>query len=234
VRVAQVWTFSRVALSTSRIDLAAEQGLAERFALVRRIADDLAHELKNPLNAMVINLEVLRSRVRAGDAGAALERIDVLEQEIRRLHDLLDQVLRLLRPEPAGGPAAFPVTVLAAEVGTIAAVLGKLARRGFELRLPGAEVLVLGRREPLRFALLALCEAAITGLPAEDDVAVLEVVAGSAEVQLTLASPAAAAPRLQGALPVAASLLAEDGIALGAALDETGYRVRIVLARATT
>jgi signal transduction histidine kinase len=51
-----------VALSTSRIDLAAEQGLAERFALVRRIADDLAHELKNPLNAMVINLEVLRSQ----------------------------------------------------------------------------------------------------------------------------------------------------------------------------
>jgi hypothetical protein len=122
---------------------------------------------------------------------------------------------------------------LAAEVGTIAAVL-EAGAAGFELRLPGAEVLVQGRREPLRFALLALCEAAITGLSEEDDVAVLEVVAGSAEVQLTLASPAAAAPRLQGALPVAASLLAEDGIALGAALDETGYRVRIVLARATT
>ena len=33
---------------------------ASRYALLSRLADDLAHEIKNPLHSMVINLEVLR------------------------------------------------------------------------------------------------------------------------------------------------------------------------------
>src|SRR5690606_30390207 len=36
-----------------------------KLALVERLADDLAHEIKNPLHAMVINLEVLRRRIAA-------------------------------------------------------------------------------------------------------------------------------------------------------------------------
>jgi len=233
VRVERNWTFSRVPLSTSRADhLAAEPGLAERYQLVRRIADDLAHELKNPLNAMVINLEVLRARVRAGDPGAALERIDVLDLETRRLHVLLDHVLRLLRPE-APGPTEFAIDALLSEVGTIAAVLGKLSRRGFELRLAGEEVVVRGQREPLRFALLALAEASLGGAEAdcEEQAVLLAGVAGPAVIELNLAAPAAVAARLQTALPFVARLLSADGAPLGVSLDETGCRVRIALAR---
>jgi branched-chain amino acid aminotransferase len=51
-----------------------EQFRANRFALVSRLADDLAHEIKNPLNAIVINLEVLRTRVARADADGALTR----------------------------------------------------------------------------------------------------------------------------------------------------------------
>lgn len=228
-----VWTFSRVPLSTTEADnRAAEPGLAERFRLVRRIADDLAHELKNPLNAMVINLEVLRARVRAGNTEAALDRVDVLEQETRRLHDLLDNVLRLLRPEPAG-PGEFPVDAVLAEVGTIAAVLGKLSRRAFEVQPSGEDTLVSGRREPLRFALLALTEAALVGTPEDGGVSLTAAVALDA-VELDLTTPAAAHARLQAALPMAACLLAPDGVPLGVSLDETGCRVRIVLPRVRT
>jgi signal transduction histidine kinase len=232
VRDGRDWTFSRVPLSTTEAeDLTAEPGLAERFQLVRRIADDLAHELKNPLNAMVINLEVLRAKVRNGNADAALERIEVLEQETRRLHHLLDIVMRLLRPDPPG-PTGFPVDAVLAEVGTIAAVLGKVSRRGFELQPAGDDALVQGRREPLRFALLVLAEAALAGTPAEDGGVLLTAVAGPSEVELTLTAPAAAAARLQAALPTVASLLAGEDSPLGASLDETGCRVRIALARA--
>jgi signal transduction histidine kinase len=186
-----------VPVSTTRTDHpTAEPGLAERYQLVRRIADDLAHELKNPLNAMVINLEVLRARVRAGDPEAALERIDVLDQETHRLHNLLDHVLRLLRPDPPG-PAEFRLDTVLAEVGTIAAVLGKLARRGFDVRPEGGDAVVLGRREPLRFALLALAEAAIAGAPSEDDRVLLAAEGSPAAVELTLTAPAGTADRLR-------------------------------------
>jgi signal transduction histidine kinase len=223
------WTPGPELVKTPDSKLADEHTSAQRFELVRRLADDLAHELKNPLNAMVINLEVLRARVRAGNTEAALDRVDVLEQETRRLHHLLDSVLRLLRPEPAG-VGEFPVDVVLAEVGTIAAVLGKLSRRTFEVQPSGEETLVSGRRESLRFALLALTEAALAGAPEEGEVSLTAALAPAA-VELNLATPAAARARLEAALPMAACLLAPDGVPLGVSLDETGCRVRIVLPR---
>ena len=71
---------------------------ANRYDVVSRLADDLAHEIKNPLNAIVVNLEVLRRRVVTGTPEAALERVDVIEHEVRRVHSLVEQVLLLLRP----------------------------------------------------------------------------------------------------------------------------------------
>lgn len=71
---------------------------ANRYDVLSRLADDLAHEIKNPLNAIVVNLEVLRRRVATGASDAALERAAVIEQEIRRVHLLVDQLLQLMRP----------------------------------------------------------------------------------------------------------------------------------------
>jgi hypothetical protein len=158
--------------------------------------------------------------------------VDVLEQETRRLHDLLDNVLRLLRPEPAG-PGRFPVDALLAEVGTIAAVLGKLSRRTFEVRPSGGDALVSGRREPLRFALLALSEAALAGTPEDGGVSLTGAEVEDA-VELNLVAPAAARASLEAALPTAACLLVADAVPLGLSLDETDCRVRIVLPRART
>jgi signal transduction histidine kinase len=80
-------------------ELTDEQLRALRFELVSRLADDIAHEIKNPLNSIVINLEVLRVRIGRQDTDAALERAGVIEHEARRLHALVDRLLQLLRPE---------------------------------------------------------------------------------------------------------------------------------------
>lgn len=71
---------------------------ANRYDVVSRLADDLAHEIKNPLNAIVVNLEVMRRRIENGNAEAALDRTSVIEHEVRRVHGLVDQLLQLLRP----------------------------------------------------------------------------------------------------------------------------------------
>ncbi len=70
--------------------------------LISRLADDIAHEIRNPLNALVINLEVLRRRVEAGDADAAFGRLDAIGQEVDRVHRTIERLITLLRPAAAG------------------------------------------------------------------------------------------------------------------------------------
>ena len=61
------------------------------------IARGVAHEFKNPLNAIALRLEVLRARV-AGDVPEAEGDIDVLAQEVTRLDRLVNTFLDLSRP----------------------------------------------------------------------------------------------------------------------------------------
>ncbi|HEX6063419.1 MAG TPA: histidine kinase dimerization/phospho-acceptor domain-containing protein, partial [Longimicrobiales bacterium] len=74
---------------------------ANRYDVVSRLADDLAHEIRNPLNAMVVNLEVLRRRIALGAEDKALELTRVIDEEIARLSKLVDQLVHLMRPPRA-------------------------------------------------------------------------------------------------------------------------------------
>lgn len=74
-----------------------------QLALLARWADELAHEIKNPFHAMVINLELVKRR--AGDAEPARERAEIVESELHRVHGLIDSLLKLIRPWPDTGTA---------------------------------------------------------------------------------------------------------------------------------
>jgi two-component system, sporulation sensor kinase E len=71
---------------------------ANRMDLVARWADDLAHEIKNPVHAMVINLELVKRRADSGDTAGLVERVEVVEAELHRVHSLIESLLRLVRP----------------------------------------------------------------------------------------------------------------------------------------
>lgn len=73
---------------------------SNRMDLVARWADDLAHEIKNPLHAMVINLELVKRRASSGEPESLIQRAEVVEAELHRVHDLVDSLLRLVRPWP--------------------------------------------------------------------------------------------------------------------------------------
>lgn len=134
---------------------------ANRYTIVSRLADDLAHEIKNPLHSMVINLEVLRRRVETGAADSALERADVLEHEIHRLHDLVDRLLVLLRPARTVEPFSNVADVLA-EVVPLVEIRARLARMEFACH-PGGDALAGVPAETLRFALLNVLDTAFDG-----------------------------------------------------------------------
>lgn len=73
---------------------------ANRMALVSRWADDLAHEIKNPLHAMVINLELVKRRAGSAEPAPIVERAEIVEAELHRVHALIDSLLRVVRPWP--------------------------------------------------------------------------------------------------------------------------------------
>ncbi len=78
---------------------------ANRMDLVSRWADDLAHEIKNPLHAMVINLELVKRKAGSSDPEPVRQRAEIVEAELHRVHGLVESLLRLLRPWPARGTA---------------------------------------------------------------------------------------------------------------------------------
>jgi signal transduction histidine kinase len=88
---------------------------ANKLDLLERLADDLAHEIKNPLHSMVINLEVLKRRLaRAGEPDEVLRYIGVLGGELERVNRRIELLLRLSRP--GRGPEAATLNELLEEL----------------------------------------------------------------------------------------------------------------------
>ena len=71
--------------------------LSKKLADLGRITSGIAHEVKNPLNAMVIHLEILRSKLESGTADPTPQ-IEILDSEIKRLDRVVATFLNFTRP----------------------------------------------------------------------------------------------------------------------------------------
>jgi signal transduction histidine kinase len=79
--------------------------LSRRILMVGRLTAGVAHEMKNPLNAMRIHLELLKTKLAAGKSAAT--HIEIIEQEIGRLDERIQGFLKFVRPEEMSfGPVA--------------------------------------------------------------------------------------------------------------------------------
>ena len=74
-----------------------------KLGLVERLADDLAHEIKNPLHSMVINLEVLRRRIARLEEVAGGEDLlryaGVIGTELDRVNRRVELLFKMVRPQ---------------------------------------------------------------------------------------------------------------------------------------
>ncbi|HUW55086.1 MAG TPA: ATP-binding protein [Planctomycetota bacterium] len=73
---------------------------SERLAYLGSLAGGLAHEIKNPLSTLHMNLQLLEEDVRKSGGDRAqrdLGRIKVLRREVRRLEEVLEDFLRYAR-----------------------------------------------------------------------------------------------------------------------------------------
>jgi PAS domain S-box-containing protein len=71
--------------------------LSERLAAISRITGGVAHEIKNPLNAIALRLEVLRARV-GQEMPEANQELDIIADEVTRLDRVVKTFLDFTRP----------------------------------------------------------------------------------------------------------------------------------------
>jgi signal transduction histidine kinase len=70
---------------------------SRKLAALGRLSAGIAHEVKNPLNATLIHLELLKMQL--ADHPTALEHVAVIRAQMRRLDDVVQGFLKFTRPE---------------------------------------------------------------------------------------------------------------------------------------
>jgi nitrogen fixation/metabolism regulation signal transduction histidine kinase len=71
---------------------------AKKLSALSKLTSGVAHEVKNPLNAIVIHLELLKSQVVAHQAEDATRSLEVITKEIKRLDRVVRNFLNFNRP----------------------------------------------------------------------------------------------------------------------------------------
>lgn len=135
--------------------------LARRIQIAGRQFSGVPHELKNPLNAMTIHLELLKQKL-AGDP--AVSHVEVIRQEVRRLDDRVQGLMRFVKPSDM---TFAPVPVAPMLESMLAAVQPEAERAGVAMQAgctdPSLEV--EGDAALLRDAFLNLAQNAIQAMP---------------------------------------------------------------------
>jgi len=70
---------------------------SRKLSALNRLTAGIAHEIKNPLNATMIHLELLRMEL--SDRPQPLEHVNVIARQVRRLDEVVQGFLKFTRPE---------------------------------------------------------------------------------------------------------------------------------------
>lgn len=134
---------------TERLELERQSAEAQAMAVMGTLTTSLAHEIRNPLNAAKLQLELLMRRARrAADEAlqqSLAEPAQLVRTEIERLSALLEDFLSLARPRlPVRKP--YPMAELLGAVATLEEPLAQSV--GVELSVEVAEPGLTARIDP--------------------------------------------------------------------------------------
>ena len=147
--------------------LESQWDLSKKLADLGRITSGIAHEVKNPLNAMVIHLEILRSKLEGG-SGNPMPQIEILDSEIKRLDRVVATFLNFTRPVEID---LRPVDLNAIVRQVVALASSEASERGVIIReeLSAGRLIVKGDADLLTQAVLNViingCQAMPEGGP---------------------------------------------------------------------
>jgi len=81
----------------SEAEIESELELSRRMAAIGRLTSGVGHEVKNPINAIVVHLELLKAKLGEPE-GPATRHLEVIDAEIRRLDRVVQTLVDFSRP----------------------------------------------------------------------------------------------------------------------------------------
>jgi PAS domain S-box-containing protein len=133
-----------------------------RLADLGRLTSGVAHEVKNPLNAMAIHLEVFAHL--PPDSPEARESLEVIGKEIRRLDRVVQGFLKFVRPQELRLQPVDVAAVFQDVVGLMEVEADAAAAR-VEVAVDPQSTRLMADADLLRHALVNLVQNAIQAMP---------------------------------------------------------------------
>jgi len=141
-----------LAIVESKLNLLGARLRLDPLAAISHLTGGVAHEIKNPLNAIALRLEILRGLVTARTPEADPE-IALISKEIMRLDRVVKTFLDFTRPLKLDFTPVNLAT-LAREVATLVTPEASRSNVCMEISAPPEAVVVRGDRDHLKQALL--------------------------------------------------------------------------------
>ncbi len=161
--------------------MASQLDVASRLAAISRLTGGVAHEMKNPLNAIALRLDFLRAKLGAPEEELNKD-IDVLAKEIARLDRVVKTFLDFSRPVEVHFEDV-DLSALTREVADLMTPPARLAHVELAVDAPATPVVLRGDADLLKQALLNLVTNAIEAMR---DGGSLRLVTGSANGSVSL------------------------------------------------
>jgi signal transduction histidine kinase len=174
---------------------------SRKLVALGRLTAGIAHEVKNPLNAMMIHLELLRTKIRksalvpAGAGGmlgetakadeGMLQHVGVIETEIRRLDEVVQGFLKFTRPEDLR-LQAVRVSALLEEMRPIIQTEARQTAVKVIVETPDDSLAVNGDAAMLRQALLNLAINACQAMPGGGTLRMTSAAASDKRVEVRI------------------------------------------------
>lgn len=141
-----------------------ELEISRRLAAIGRLTSGVAHEVKNPINAIVVHLEVLRQKLQ--DLPPETRRhMDIITNEIRRLDRVVQTLVEFYRPVELKR-AEFELNRLVEDVVMLAKLEAASHGHKVQIKLAAQPLTVRADYDMLKQALLNIV---INGLQAMQD-----------------------------------------------------------------
>jgi len=169
----------RDAESVRRIENEIE--LSRRLTAIGRLTSGVAHEVKNPINAIVVHLELLREKMRAIDPDTR-RHLNIIGREIHRLDRVVQTLVDFNRPVDLR-LSDFDLRRLAEDVVSLASP--EAARQGVDMRTSFSREPLLVRADA-DLIKQALLNVVLNGVQAMTDGGILSVGAYSNDSAATI------------------------------------------------
>src|SRR5579871_1944343 len=136
---------------------------ADRLAAISRISGGVAHEVKNPLNAILLHVEVARTKLAHGDT-AIDQQMEIISREILRLDRVVKTFLDFTRPVELN-LSNVPLGELLGEIVDLARPQAESAGIRISVEKEAEDVEVRVDRDLLKQAFLNLTVNAMEAMP---------------------------------------------------------------------